>query len=92
MIAALGRAYAVAGGFARRILEELSRPGTTQYISPYELGLIREALYEKDEMWRLLDRAADEHSGWLPYLKCEPRLAHLHSDEHSPMLLRRIGL
>jgi hypothetical protein len=94
MRTALAHAYARGGDVsaARRSLGEFRSMAGTQYVSPYELGLIHIALQELDEGWRLVDRACDERSGWMPYVRSEPRLTHLHGDPRFAALLARVGL
>ncbi len=94
MRTALAHAYASAGDVAaaRREMNTFSGVTGTAYVSPYELGLIHIALHEVDEGWQLLDRACEERSGWMPYVRAEPRLAHLHGDPRFAALLSRVGL
>jgi serine/threonine protein kinase/Tfp pilus assembly protein PilF len=94
MKSALAHALARGGDHAaaRQMLDELRRPAGTGYVSPYELGLVHFALGEADRGWELLERACAEHSGWMPYLRVEPRLVHLHADARFQRLLARVGL
>jgi eukaryotic-like serine/threonine-protein kinase len=93
MKAALGHAYARAGDHAaaRRVLDDLGAVSATRYVSPYEIGLIHLALDEHEEGWQLLERACAEHSGWMPYLRAEPRLVHLHGNRRFQALLPRLS-
>jgi hypothetical protein len=46
----------------------------------YELGVIRAALGEHDQAFRWFRRAVQERSGWIVYLRVDPRLDALHAD------------
>jgi serine/threonine protein kinase len=88
----LGHAQAVNGNRenARRTLERLIARSAERYVSPYELGLIYEALGERDQAFSLLEQAFAERSPWLVYLAREPRLSHLHGDPRFDALLARM--
>jgi eukaryotic-like serine/threonine-protein kinase len=88
----LGHAQAVNGhrADALRTLERLTVQSKERYVSPYELGLIYEALGDHDQAFALLEQAFAERSPWLVYLAREPRLRHLHGDPRFDALLTRI--
>ena len=94
MKAALGHAYGLAGdqASALKVIEELKEGSKTRYVSSYEIGLIYAAMRNSDEAFAWLNRACEERSGWLPYLKAEPRLDHVHSDPRFARIVQRIGL
>ena len=72
----LGHAQAVNGNRedALRTLERLTALSAERYVSPYELGLIYEALGDRDQAFALLEQAFAERSPWLVYLAREPRV------------------
>ncbi len=88
----LAQAQAVNGNRADALqtLERLTARSAERYVSPYELGLIHEALGDRDQAFALLDQAFAERSPWLVYLAREPRLTHLHGDPRFEALLARI--
>jgi tetratricopeptide (TPR) repeat protein len=90
----LGHAQAVNGNRADalRTLERLTAQSAERYVSPYELGLIYEALGDHDQAFALLEQAFAERSPWLVYLAREPRLRHLHGDPRFDALLARMTL
>jgi hypothetical protein len=49
-------------------------------------------LGENGRAMELLERAYEEHSCWIPFLRAHPHLDALHSDPRFQKLLRRIGL
>jgi hypothetical protein len=46
----------------------------------YELGVIDAALGETDHAFKWLTLAVQERSGWIAYLRVDPRLGDLHRD------------
>jgi TolB-like protein len=94
MLSALGHAYAAAGKSDRavEVLQKLTHLSETRYVSSYEIGLIHCALGDTDKALDFLEAAYAERSGWLPYLKVEPRVDPLRRDPRFQSLLRRIGL
>jgi len=88
----LGHAQAMNGNRADALhtLERLTARSAERYVSPYELGLIYEALGDHDQAFAFLDQAFEERSPWLVYLAREPRLRHLHGDPRFDALLVRL--
>jgi serine/threonine protein kinase len=88
----LGHAQAVNGNRADalRTLERLTAQSAERYVSPYELGLIYEALGDRERAFALLEQAFAERSPWLVYLAREPRLRHLHGDPRFDALVARM--
>ena len=87
-------AYGRAGDLAavQRDLADFQRLSATQYVSSYEIGVIHVAAGEIEAAWNMLEHAFTERSGWMPYIRCEPRLADLHSDPRFNELLTRLNL
>ncbi|MGB6475366.1 MAG: protein kinase [Candidatus Sulfotelmatobacter sp.] len=88
-LSSLGHAQAVNGKRADA-LRTLERLTAQRYVSPYELGLIYEALGDHDQAFALLEQAFAERSPWLVHLAREPRLSHLHGDPRFDALLARM--
>jgi serine/threonine-protein kinase len=93
-LAALGHAYALSGrhGEARKIAAELKERSTQTYVQPLWIALIHAALGEKDQAFDWLQRAYDDRSVWLVYLKVDPLFNPLRNDARFANLLRRVGL
>ena len=53
----------------------------------YELGVIHAALGEPDQAFGWLTRAVQERSGWIAYLRVDPRLDALHADSRFDSLV-----
>ena len=90
----LGLAHAVAGnsGEARKLLGELMSMSASQYVSPYSIALIHTGLGEREMALRWLERAFEEESEWLSWLKTDPRLDGLRSEARFADLLKRVRL
>ena len=93
-MAGLAHAYAVSGRKteARRLLAELQRLSEQSYVPAHDLALVYTGLGERDKAFGWLDKASEEHSFNLIYLKTEPRFDPLRSDPRFAELLRRVGL
>lgn len=92
--AILSHAYALSGrrDEAEHLLSELDTLSDRKYVPSYFIAAIYAALDKPDEAFRWLERAFDEHSAWLVWLKVDPKLDALHSDRRFADLLRLIGL
>ena len=92
--ASLGHVFALQGkrGEARRLIDQMERESKKLYLSPYHIAVIYAGLGDKDEAFANLNRAADERSTLLVYLRMDPRLSGLRSDSRFQALLDRIGL
>jgi serine/threonine protein kinase/tetratricopeptide (TPR) repeat protein len=93
-IALLAIAYARAGRSeeAQRILSELQEVSDTRYVQPYHLAMIAANLDEIEQAFLWLDKAYQERSGWLPWLKQDPLADSLRGDTRFSDLLERVGL
>ena len=94
MVGALGYALAVSGdrAGAQKTLEELSEKSKHKYVASYEIGMIHAGLNDADVAFRWFDNAVEERSGWLVYLRLEPRLDSLRRDPRYEDLLQRVGV
>jgi TolB-like protein/tetratricopeptide (TPR) repeat protein len=93
-IAVLGHAYAASGrrDEAQKMLDQLGlSPGHSTCL-PYDVAAIYVGLDRNEEALRWLERAYQERSNWLIYLKLDPRFDRLRSDRRFVDLARRIGL
>jgi len=89
----LARAYASWGKTeeARRILGNLIRRSKENYISPYRIAVIFASLGEKEDAFSWLDKAFEERSNNLVYLKVDPALDNLRTDPRFGEFLRRLN-
>ncbi len=92
--AGLGHLYGTAGkaAEARAIFNELSARAERSYVPAYDIALVCAGLGWKDQALAFLSQAHEEHSGWIAYLKVDPRLDLLRGDVRFVDLLRRVRL
>jgi TolB-like protein/Tfp pilus assembly protein PilF len=92
-ISSLGHTYALAGdqGAARKALEKLGSSGNAGALAPYEVAIVYAGLGEKDHAFESLDKAREERSTLLTYLKMDPRFDNLRSDKRFQQLIRTVG-
>jgi tetratricopeptide (TPR) repeat protein len=90
---ALGYAYAKSGrkDEARKLLVDLKEQSKTRYVASYWIAVIYAGLDEKDEAFAWLEKAYQERSWFLVWLKMDPQLDSLRSDPRFTDLIRRIG-
>jgi tetratricopeptide (TPR) repeat protein len=93
-LASLGHAYGLKGDQTRAltILDQLEKRSKHQYVSSYCRALVYIGLGEKDLAFYWLDRAFEERSEMIPYLKLGVDCDSLRSDPRFHELLRRCGL
>ena len=94
IVAELGYAYAASGkrDEARDVLRGLKEEATRKYVDPYLFAIIHTALGEKDQALAWLEKAYEERSTWMPFMKVEPKFDSLRSDPRFADLMRRVGL
>jgi DNA-binding winged helix-turn-helix (wHTH) protein/TolB-like protein/thioredoxin-like negative regulator of GroEL len=93
-VATLQAAYSESGweGFCRRQLNHLNKTSKEGYVSPKYFVLAYLQLGEKDRAFEWLEKAYEERSEVLLYLKVDPRFDPLRSDPRFEELLRRVRL
>ena len=77
---------------AQNILAQLLQAREKRYVSAPLIAAVSTALGDKEEAFRWLERAYEEHSGVLQWIAFLPEFRALHSDGRFPRLLRRIGV
>jgi TolB-like protein/cytochrome c-type biogenesis protein CcmH/NrfG len=92
--AMLGWAYAAAGqkDKAKGLLAELGKKAKHEEVPPIFFVAVLGALDEKDEAFRWLERAYEERSGYLVYLKVDSWYDSVRADPRFSALLRRMRL
>jgi TolB-like protein/Flp pilus assembly protein TadD len=95
MLAGLG--HALAAGKDRRaalkIVDDLRRMRGRKGLFAYEIAVIHAALDDLDPAFEWFTRAVQERSGWVAYLRVDPRLDSIHNDSRFEQLVsqRNIG-
>lgn len=94
VLSGLAQAYALSGkrAEARNILRRLERSSSATFVSPWELALVYAALGDKAKAVQSLERAAEEHVGWVVRLGVEPAFDSLRSEPQFEKLRRRVGI
>ena len=77
---------------ALRLIHDLRERSLYQYVSPYDIALIYAGLNETDQALDWLDRAFNDRTHWLVFLKVEPKFDFLRENARFHRLLERIRL
>lgn len=93
MVTAQQTAYSESGwrGFGRQQLSQLNKDAKEGYVSPRSFVFAYLQLGDKDRAFEWLEKAYQERSELLLYLKVDPRFDPLRSDPRFDNLLRRVG-
>jgi len=93
-VAMLGHACAVAGDVseAQKLLDQLKKQSVGAYVSSYSIAEVYVGLGDRDKAFEWLQKAYEERSRALVFLRVEPKLDPLRSDPRFVELVRRIGL
>jgi len=93
LVGLLGYAYAKSGrkDEARKLLAELNELSKGRYVAPSCFAMIYSGLDAKDEAFAWLDKAYQERSFFLLFIKMDAIWDGLRSDSRFSDLLRRIG-
>jgi TolB-like protein/Tfp pilus assembly protein PilF len=89
----LAYCYAVAGrrSETRRELAKLTRSTEPTSVTPYFLAAVHAGLGENAEAVRWLEKAYEQRSDWMPYLRADSTFDGLREDRRFTALLTRIG-
>lgn len=77
---------------AQSIFDRLQQFAAKNYFPPFYFAAIAASLGDSDQAFAWLDKAYQERSGWMPWLKHETLLDSLSQDVRFNDLLRRVGL
>ena len=93
-LAALGHVYASSGNTveAHKILDTLFVVNKQEPVSPFFIALVYAGLNDKENALKWLQKAYEEKSGSVRYLKMEPRLQTLRNEPRYVALMKKIGL
>jgi serine/threonine-protein kinase len=88
-----GYAYGLAGktGEARKLLDELKQRARQRYVSSQFMAQIHLGLGEKDLALQWLEKAFEERSIIMPWLKLDPMFDPLRKDPRFVELVRKVG-
>lgn len=90
----LGHAYALAGktAAAHEIIDDLKERAQSRYVSPYDIAMIYVGLGDVGQAFAWLEKAYEDRSDSLVWLKIDPRLDSIRSDPRLIDLMGRVGL
>jgi serine/threonine-protein kinase len=93
-LAALGHTYAMShqGGEAKKILDQLKERSQQTYVQPSLIAVIHVGLGDKNQAFDWLQKAYEDRSAGLLYLKVDPAFDGVRLDPRFIDLLRRVGL
>jgi TolB-like protein/DNA-binding winged helix-turn-helix (wHTH) protein/Tfp pilus assembly protein PilF len=93
MISALAHAYAASGNHpdALKLLAQLEALSKKQYVSPFYVAIVYLGLGKNELAMNWLEKAYDDRSNGLVFLKVEPELDPLRSDPRFGALLRKLN-
>jgi tetratricopeptide (TPR) repeat protein len=93
-LSVLGHAYAASGkrAEAQKVLAELKNPLKQRYVAPLYIAVIYAGLGDKAPALEWLERAYEDHSDRLAWIKVDPRLDGLRGEPRFQDLLRRMHL
>jgi adenylate cyclase len=93
-LAAIGHVYGISGDrpAARKILDSLNSLSTKIFVTAYGIALVYDGLGEKDRAFEWLNKAFEERSNWLVWLKTDPRWSTVRSDKRFAELVNKVGL
>lgn len=89
----LGHAYAISGkpDQARQVLKDLEARTGEAYVPSYAIALVYAGLGDNDHAFTWLEKAYDDRSTSMAFLRSDPELSSLHSDPRFEPLARRIS-
>jgi adenylate cyclase len=93
-LAALGHVYGVSGDKknAHHILNTLRRLSAKKFVTAYGMALVYAGLDEKEQAFNWLNKAYEERSNWLVWLKTDPRFNSLRSEGKFAEMVNKVGL
>ena len=77
---------------AKEFLVRLEERARTAYVDPYDRALVYAGLNDRDSAIQWLQRARDQHSASIIWLRADPMLDAPRGDPRFTMLVRNVGL
>jgi hypothetical protein len=76
---------------AEHLLAQLLEDSKTKYVPAYDIAVVYTGLGDSHAAFEWLNKAYEEHSGFLPYIRSDGRMKVLRGDPRFHDLLRRMG-
>jgi TolB-like protein/DNA-binding winged helix-turn-helix (wHTH) protein/Tfp pilus assembly protein PilF len=77
---------------AQKILYQLEKPAPPMFVSTWDLALIHLALGDKEKALSFLEKAVDQHVGWVVRLGVDPALDSLRVEPRFKVLQQRVRI
>lgn len=92
LVTARGFTYGMAGRSeeARAVLKEMEELSGRRFVTAYGMALVHAGLGSKDDAFRWLEKAFEERSHWLVWLRLDPRWGSLRDDPRFPAMVARM--
>ena len=92
LVAGRGFAFGFAGrqDEARAVLRELDTLAERRYVTPYGVALVHSGLRENDAAFTWLEKAFEDRSVWLVWLRLDPRWENIRGDPRFDRLIARM--
>jgi tetratricopeptide (TPR) repeat protein len=92
LLAARGHAYGLAGrdGEAEAVLRRMDDLSGSRFVTSYGRALVYAGMNRKDDAFAWLDKAFDERSHWLVWLRPDPRWKNIRDDPRFDALIERL--
>jgi len=74
------------------LIEQLEQRSTERYIPGDAVAMVYAGLGDKDNAFRWLNKAYDEHAFKMAWLKVEPQWDPLRSDPRFQALVKKVGI
>jgi serine/threonine protein kinase/Flp pilus assembly protein TadD len=90
---AMAHVFAVSGNrpAAETLLQELLDQSQKKFVPAYDVAVIYTGMRDTQNALAWLEKAYEEHSGFMPYVNLDPRFHPLRRDAHFRDLLQRMG-
>jgi DNA-binding winged helix-turn-helix (wHTH) protein/TolB-like protein len=89
----LGHAYGISGhvSAAQTVLRHLQEQNPQRYVPPYAIALVYAGLGDKDRAFQWLQKAYEDRSTSMVFIRSDPELAELRSDSRFAQLSARVN-
>ena len=93
-MAQIGNVYGVSGDKinSQKVLDTMLLLSKKQFVTAYGVALVYAGLNEKDNVFTWLNKAYEERSNWMVWVKSDPRWIPFQSDKRYAELVNRVGL
>ncbi|MEO8414388.1 MAG: hypothetical protein ABI472_12050, partial [Ginsengibacter sp.] len=93
-LAAIGNVYGESGDDvnAQKILDALNSLSSEKFVTAYGVALVYASMNKKEQAFLWLNKAFDERSNWLVWLKTDPRWTSIETDKRFHEMVNKVGL